>query len=223
MKHIKLFEQFVNESSPYTPKGAEEQMLDLLSNMNKKSSPNGKFKLLLYTGYKGMTDGYSKRAGLTPVDDKNILVATSNNKKELQDMKKEFWSSIYPEHKKAMKFQGMNLVIEGYMNESLDFTYGDLDAEVDEIDNDFNLLKKYTAYVGAKKPSDLFLAGGTQEGNEDEFEAKGSSEKLPLMIHSGPNNFGTVQMGTIQGEKAFEINDGYDTFIWVGPRSKNKF
>jgi hypothetical protein len=29
-------------------------------------------------------------------------------------------------------------------------------------------------------------------------------------------------MGTMQGEKAFEINDGYDTFIWVGPKSKNK-
>jgi hypothetical protein len=221
MKHIKLFEQFILESAPYTPKGAQDQMLDILLSMNKKSAKNGKFKLLFKSSI--LADSYSRLTGLPLYNNDSFLIATSNNKKELQDMKKEFWDSIFPEHKKALKFNGTSLVIEGYMNENLDFTYGDLDVEEDEIDNDFALLKKYTAYVGAKKPSDLYLAGGTEEGNEDEFKATGSPEKLELMIHSGPNNFGTVRMGTMQGEKAFEINDGYDTFIWVGPKSKNKF
>ena len=111
MKHIKLFEQFVAEAE-YTPKAAQDQMLDILAGMGKRTAPNGKFKLLFDARTPDMVDSYSKMSGLTPYDDKNILVATSNDKKELMDMKKEFWSSIFPEHKRALKYYGFDLTIK---------------------------------------------------------------------------------------------------------------
>jgi hypothetical protein len=112
MKHIKIFEQFILESEPYTPHGAQDQMLNILLSMNKRSTKNGKFKLLFNSHI--LADSYSRLTGLPLYDDDNFVIATSNNKKELQDMKKEFWDSIFPEHKRALKFNGTSLVIESY-------------------------------------------------------------------------------------------------------------
>lgn len=110
---------------------------------------------------------------------------------------------------------------ENSLNEALDFTLADIDADKEEISQTFDALAKFNKYVGARKSSDLYLAGGTQEENENDFISKGREEKLDLDVY--PRIGGAiVQMGTLQGQPAFQISDEQDKFIFVGPKSKNK-
>lgn len=118
-----------------------------------------------------------------------------------------------------------DLVIESYedesIGESLDFTLADIDADEEEISQTFAELAKFNKHVGAKKASDLYLAGGTQDGNDDGFIPKGRAEKLDLDMYPAMGG-ALVQIGTFQGEPAFQIDDRQDRFIFVGPKSKNK-
>ena len=110
------------------------------------------------------------------------------------------------------------------IKEGLDFTFADLDAMATEIKSDFKTLGKYMKYIGARKPADAYLAG-TERDLRDAgfiFKESGKPERVNVEINAGMT--GTeVEMGTLNGEKAFGINDGQDVFIYVGPKSKDKF
>jgi hypothetical protein len=115
-------------------------------------------------------------------------------------------------------------LFEQFLNEGLGFTFADLDAENDEIKSDFKTLGKYMKYIGARTPSDAYLAGTEGELRDEGiiFNELGKPERVDVEINLGMT--GTeAQMGTLKGEKAFGINDGQDVFIYVGPKSKDKF
>jgi hypothetical protein len=213
MKYIKLFEQFTIDTGLVI----ESQDADI--NMAKAYiDEKSKGKHCLY--FQFMADQtaqkYAKEWGLT-ADGGRVTLACSNNKAELNSIKKDYLNKISSDSKRVFRQYGIGLMVE-----ALDFTLADIDADEEDIDADFNELAKYNKYVGAKTPNDLYLAGGTQEENEDDFVSKSKAEKLELMMYADNSGYARVQIGTFQGEPAFQISDGQDLFIFVGPKSKNK-
>lgn len=118
------------------------------------------------------------------------------------------------------------------LNEGIDFTFLSLDAEMDEIKNDAQVLKKhgFLKWIGAKGAGDIYLVGSsnyyddaTGKDGSEFFKPKGKEKKIPeLQIHSTMSSAGVTQ-GYYMGQKAIEINDGSQEYYWVGPKAAKKF
>lgn len=118
------------------------------------------------------------------------------------------------------------------LDEGLDFTFLSLDAEMDEVKNDVNALKKhgFLKWIGARDAGDIYLVGSsdyyddeTDTDGSNLFKAKGKEKSIPeLEIHAG-FSAARVTQGFYMGEKAIAINDGSQEFYWVGPKSAKKF
>ncbi len=228
MKHIKLFEQFINElKTKHYEFSIRESFTyaDAIDNTGEDHNQEVK-------GIKNALKSLKAKS----VGDINLLVDTTEDDggflyDEIKKMKPINIDSLIYDKAYSGKINGKNVVVFdsagdlfAYVKESLDFTLADIDADDEEISHDFAALKKYNKYVGARKASDLYLAGGTQDENENDFYhlfTKGSSETLELMMYPAMGG-AVVQMGSFQGEPAFQIWDGMDLFIFVGPKSKNK-
>ena len=118
------------------------------------------------------------------------------------------------------------------LNEALDFTFGDANAEYELEDpnarkKEEKAFAKYLKYIGAKSLDDAYLAFTSDTGDdlEDEFVATGKEEPLKgsSLYDLGSPYRSRVQTGTLKGIKAFVVNDGMNSFCYVGPAGSKKF